>query len=130
MNKKEDLIVSETKANTINLYRCIHVQKNWPWQEKFDKFMIMVFGFGLPHKWEIDYLSNFMIIDLGKSKEQETSSTPLGLEHFYSGFLIYCVGILGSILVFMFKEKKAHEINITVGNIGVNKWAKNRFKNN
>ncbi len=68
----------------------------------------MIFGFGFPYKWQIEYLSNFMVVDLGESKETGTIGTPLSLEHFYSGFLIYAVGILGSILVFMFKETRMH----------------------
>ena len=93
------------------MFRCVHVQKYWPWQEKFDKFLTMLFAFGFSYKWQIEYLSNFVVVDLGETKESGTQSTPLTLEHFYSGFAIYAFGLLCGILVFLLKEKFAHKQN-------------------
>ena len=117
--------MSSTKANYINLYRCLNVQKHWPWQEKFDKFLIMIAGFGLQHKWAFDYISNFIVVDHGETKETVGERTPLSLEHLYSGCLIYAIGLFCSILVFTLKETRMHVKNETVSKLerAPNKWA-------
>ena len=99
-SRKEKLHISKTKANVILQFRCLHVQKNWPWKEKFDKFLNMLSEFGLTNKWIADFIGLLNTFDDVKASSL-SHMDQLKMEHFYSAYVIWIIGIVCGLFAFI-----------------------------